>query len=76
MIVRALAALLLVCAAACTPERGPDEPIGEHSTASRIRFVDPWFQLAPGKKTAAIAISIDGSPVTWMEKVTDAQYLG
>jgi hypothetical protein len=64
MIVRLLVGLLLAAAVfACKSRGNADEPIAAHSTASRIRFVDPWFQLAPGKKTASISISIDGRSV-------------
>lgn len=37
-----------------------------------------WHGASPEVAMTHIAIqeSIDGSPVTWMEKVTDAQYLG
>ena len=35
-----------------------------------------WHGAAPGSAMSHFAIqeSIDGSPVTWMEKVTDEQY--
>jgi hypothetical protein len=49
---------------ACSPRGAEAVRQAEGITAeSRIQFVDPWFRLAPGKKTSSIAISIDGRAV-------------
>jgi quercetin dioxygenase-like cupin family protein len=57
-----------------------DGPIQEFR-AGDILWCPPgrrhWHGAAPqaGMSHIAIQESVDGSPVTWMEKVTDAQYL-
>lgn len=59
-------------------EGGPVEEIRPGDTVWFPAGEKHWHGAAPEVAMTHIAIqeSIDGSPVTWMEKVEDAQYVG
>ncbi|SIS70081.1 (R)-mandelonitrile lyase [Paracoccus saliphilus] len=58
-------------------EGGPVEKIRAGDVVWFAAGEKHWHGAAPDTAMSHIAIqeSIDGSPVTWMEKVTDADYL-
>ena len=55
----AIGGLLALGALAACRGRGSDAPAEEHTTRSRIRFVNPWFELPDGR-TEQVVVRIDG----------------
>lgn len=62
----------------CQIEGGPIEEIRPGDSVFFPAGVRHWHGAAPKNAMTHTAIteSVDGSPVTWLEKVTDDQYLG
>ena len=70
--------IVVVCAGRCRYQR-EGEGVREAVAGESVRF-EPgerhWHGASPAEPTEHIAVNLDNSKTTWLERVTDAEYRG